>query len=270
MTNRPDYFDKYPTVAFDRDDDGIVVMRLHSDNGPVQYAPQHHTDWAGAFYDVGSDPDNRVVILTGTGDEFMAQMPMEAWLGEANPEPIRGAHDWEKVHREGKRILRNLIDIEVPVIGAVNGPATIHPELAVLSDITLAATTATFQDFPHFPSHTVPGDGTHIVWTELLGSNRGRYFLLTGQILSATEAKDLGVVNEVLEPDELMPRAFELAREFVSRAPLVSRYARTVGTIKWKRVLDEALGYGLALEGLGTLNMIDEARAASGGDASNR
>lgn len=263
MATTPDYFHKYPTVAFERDDNGIVVMRLHSDGGPVQYSPQHHTDWVGAFYDVGSDPDNRVVILTGTGDEFMAQMPMDAWLGEANPEPITGARSWEKVHREGKRILRNLIDIEVPVIGVVNGPATVHPELVVLSDITLAATTATFQDSPHFPAFTVPGDGTQIVWTELLGSNRGRYFLITGQKLSATEALELGVVNEVLAPDELLPRAYELAREIVTRAPLVSRYVRTVSTIKWKRLFDESLGYGLALEGLGTLDLIDSSKESN-------
>lgn len=257
MKSRPEYFDKYPTVAFERDDEGIVIMRLHSDGGPVRYSPQHHTDWVGAFYDVGSDPDNRVVILTGTGDEFMAQMPLEEWLTDRNPDPITGAAAWEKVHREGKRILRNLIDIEVPVIGAVNGPATIHPELPVLSDIVLASTTATFQDFPHFPSYTVPGDGTAIVWPELLGSNRGRYFLITGQVITAQEALELGVVNEVLAPEDLLPRALEHAREICKRAPLVSRYMRTAGTIRWKRLLDESLGYTLALEGLGTLNMID-------------
>src|ERR1700729_1709504 len=104
----------------------------------------------------------------------------------------------EKIYLEGKRLLDNLLNIDVPVIGAVNGPARIHAELAVLSDIVLAAETAVFQDAAHMPNGVVPGDGVHVVWPLLLGPNRGRYFLLTGQRLSADEAQAAGVVSEVL------------------------------------------------------------------------
>lgn len=253
MTAVPDYFDRYPTIDFERDDAGVLVLRLHSEGGPVRYSPQHHSDWVGAFADVGNDPDNRVVIITGTGDEFIAQMPLEAWTAE----PMKRPSDYERIHREGKRMLRNLIDIEVPVIAAINGPATVHAELAVLSDITIASSTATFQDAPHFLSHSVPGDGVHVVWTELLGSNRGRYFLITGQTLSAEEARDLGVINEVVAPEDVLPRVREIAQMIVARPPLVSRYTRTVTTVKWKRLLDESLGYGLALEGLAILDSGD-------------
>lgn len=84
------------------------------------------------------------------------------------------------------------------MIAAVNGPCTVHSELAVLSDITLASETAVFADEAHVRSGMVCGDGVHVVWQEVLGSNRGRYFLLTGQEVLAAEAKDLGVVNEIL------------------------------------------------------------------------
>ena len=244
------YFDRYPTIHFERDEQGILLMRLHSDGGPVAYAAQHHRDWVRAFYDVGFDRDNRVVIITGTGDSFITQFAWDVQLTTPS--------DFEEVHAEGKRLLRNLLDIEVPVIGAVNGPATIHAELAVLSDITLAASTATFQDAPHMNFHTVPGDGVHIVWPELLGSNRGRYFLMTGQVLSALEAKDLGVVNEVLAPEALLPRAYELARQLVQLPPLTLRYARTVVTQRWKHLIEESLGYGLALEGLAAVDLIQK------------
>jgi len=244
---RPAYFDEYPTIAFQRDEPGILVMRLHSNDGPVVYTPQHHADWTGAFYDVGSDRDNAVVILTGTGDAFIDEM---AWDQDAS-RPIQ----WEAIHAEGKRLLRNLLDIEVPVIGAVNGPATIHAELACLSDITLAAETASFQDKAHTPLHTVPGDGVHIVWQELLGANRGRYFLLTGQVLSARQALDWGVVNEVLPKERLMPRALELARQLAALPPLTRRYARTALIQRLRRLMDENLGYGLALEGLAAVEM---------------
>lgn len=253
----PSYFDRYPTIAFDRDDQGVVTMRLHSNGGPVIYASQHHSDWCGAFYDVGRDRDNRVVILTGTGDAFIDKINWDKSMATAN--------DFEAVHAEGKRLLRNLLDIEMPVIGAVNGPATIHAELAVLSDITLASTTATFQDYPHLSLRTVPGDGVHIVWPELLGSNRGRYFLLTGQILTAFEAKALGVVNEVIPPEKLMPRARELASQLAQLPTLTLRYTRVAITQRWKRLLDEGLGYGLALEGLAVLDVMSKMH--KGGDS---
>jgi enoyl-CoA hydratase/carnithine racemase len=250
---QPAYFDRYPTIAFARDERGILMMRLHSNGGPVVYAPQHHHDWCDAFYDVGRDRQNAIVILTGTGDAFINQMAWDKAMN--NPD------DWEDIHSEGKRMLRNLLDIEVPIIGAVNGPATIHAELAALSDITLAASTATFQDSPHMNYHMVPGDGVHVVWPELLGSNRGRYFLMTGQLLSAQEALDLGFVNEVLAPEGLLPRARELAEQLVKHPPLTLRYTRAAVTQRWKRLLDEGLGYGLALEGLAGLDLMRRMKA---------
>ena len=137
------------------------------------------------------------------------------------------------------------------MIGAINGPALRHSELPLLSDIVLAAEEATFQDSAHFVNGLVPGDGMHIVYPLLLGLNRARYFLLTGQTISAAEAQQMGLVNEVLPREELLPRAWALAEQLAQQPPLVLRYSRVLLTQQLKRQMQDILGYGLALEGLG-------------------
>lgn len=131
---------------------------------------------------------------------------------------------WDVIYREGRSLLNNLLAIEVPVIAAVNGPAFIHAELAVLADIVLASDTAIFADKAHGIAGVVPGDGVHTIWPMLLGPNRGRYFLLTGQEIGAQEALTLGIVGDVLAPERLLNRAWEHARSIAARPALAMRY----------------------------------------------
>ena len=148
----------------------------------------------------------------------------------------------------------NLLEVEVPMIAAVNGPAKVHAELALLCDIVLASERAVFKDAPHFRYGTVPGDGVHLIWPLLLGMNRGRHFLLTGKQFDAREALDLGLVAEVLPHDELNARAWEVARDLAKRPTITLRYTRLAITQLLKQVLQGNLSHGLALEGLGAWN----------------
>ena len=259
MTQRPAYFDRYSTIAFERTDSGILTIRLHSNGGPVVYASSHHNDWVHAFFDISADRDNKVLIITGTGDEFIAT---EQW-----DLPYDKVEHWDKIYWEGKRVLQHLLDIDIPVIAAINGAAHVHAEIGVLSDITLCSENATFRDAPHVPGGVVPGDGVHVVWLELLGLNRGRYFLLTGQTLSAQEALQLGVVNEVLPRDRLLARAREHAECLLRMPEIARRYTRVVLTNRLKRLIQEGTGYGLILEGAGiqdALQNMTETRGQGG------
>ena len=96
----------------------------------------------------------------------------------------------------------------------------------------------------------------HIIYPRLLGLNRGRYFLLTGQTIGSQEALQLGLVSEVLPRGDLLPRARTLAHELARQSDLVLRYTRVSMTQYIKRQLHDILGYGLALEGLGSADSL--------------
>jgi len=172
---------------------------------------------------------------------------------EGEQPPAMGPATWDVIFREGRALLRNLMAIEVPVIAAVNGPAFIHAELAVMADIVLASQAAVFADKAHGIAGVVPGDGVQTIWPLLLGPNRGRYFLLTGQEIGAEEALRLGIVGEVLPPDRLLERAWEHGRTIAARPAQANRYTRMVLTERLREQLDRELGHGLIIEGMGIL-----------------
>ena len=244
MGRLEDYATKYQTVRMERRH-GILQMTLHTEGGPLRWGFLPHRELPEAFYDVGADRDNRVVIITGTGDEFSGPRATPGTSSFPSRPPIERI---DRIHWEGRHLLMKLLEIEVPVISAINGPAWRHSEIPLLCDIVLAADTAQFQDSAHFTSDVVPGDGMHIVYPLLLGMNRGRYFLLTGQTLDARKALELGLVAEVLPPDRLLARAWELAEGLARRPTLLLRYTRLLLTEALRRQMHDLLGYGLGME----------------------
>jgi len=236
------YREKYENLRMRRED-GILEVALHTRGGPLVFNGHVHQALVRAFRDIGDDPENHVVILTGTGNEFCARISPEGF-------DFFTPTGYDKILREGTKVLENLLDIEVPMIAAINGPLTVHSEYALLCDIVLAAEGAYFEDAPHPAFGIVPGDGLHIVWPEVIGEIRGRYFLLSGQKLSAQQAQEYGAVNEVVAREALLPRAWELARHLKKQNPLTLRYTRMALSNRFRRRLQEGLSYGLALEGI--------------------
>ena len=245
-TKFDDYAQKYKTIRMRRED-GILELTLHTEGGPLRWGRLPHAELEEAFHNIARDRENQIVIMTGTGDEFSGPVP----------EPVANkayhkmdAAGWGELGWEAKGLLTNLLSIDAPMIGAVNGPAARHAELPLMCDMVLAADTASFQDSAHFVGGLVPGDGMHVVMPMLMGLNRGRYFLFTGQVIGAAEAKAMGLVSEVMPASQLLPRAWELARIVLRQPELNRRYTRTLLTEQLRRQINELLPFGLALEGL--------------------
>ena len=232
---------------------GILQMSLHTDGGPLQWNLDAQVEFVRAFTDVGADRENRIVILTGTGNEFSGPRldPNAPFFHGAKLSPA-GVHE---VFGNARRMVNAVLGIEVPMIAAVNGPAKRHADLALMCDIVIAADDVTFEDTAHFHNGgIVPGDGINVVYTMLMGLNRARYLMLTGQVLMAQEAKDIGLVAELMPREKLLPRAWQLAEQLAKKNDMLLRYTRMVLTHPLRKQLDEGLQYFLAMEALSTLD----------------
>ncbi len=221
MAKFEQYRNKYEHFHMERTEDGILTWRFHTKGGPLTWCVRSIHDVGPALQDIAHDRENNVLILTGTGDQFIGSIDFRP-----SPPPKRTFPLEYTASSGGHSNLDSLFALHIPVIAAVNGPARVHSELAVLSDIVLASPNALFQDLPHFMSGLVPGDGMNMTWQMLLGPNRARYFLWTGQEIGAEEAHRLGVVNEILPREKLLDRAHELARLLMKQPKLVRKHTR--------------------------------------------
>ncbi|MGW4241203.1 enoyl-CoA hydratase/isomerase family protein [Nocardia sp. NPDC004722] len=247
---------KYADYARFERRDGILEIALHTRGGPVT-ADEHwfatHNAWGQLWQEVGNDPDNEVLILTGTGEAWY--QTAEATAQEQSDGLLQGQlpddHSYEHLYYDGTKLLENLVfAVDIPTIAAINGPSIAHTEVALLCDITLAAETATIVD-PHFLVGVVPGDGQQLTLQELLGAKRAAYHLYTGQPIDAPTALQLGLVNEVLPPEQLLKRAWELAELIASKPRTTRRLTHAVAQRPWKRRLVDDLGFGFAHEMFG-------------------
>ena len=257
MITFDDYANKYESIHLERQN-GILEMRLHTNGGSLVFNKTIHDELGFAFADISADRDNKVVILTGTGENFCADFDPESFASFDGLGKNMTASGWDQTYWRGRHNVNAQLDIPVPMIGVVNGPAIAHSELALLCDVVLASEKALFQDFPHFGNGVAPGDGVQVLWMLLLGVNRGRYFLLTQQKLSAQEALELGAVSEILSPEKLLPRAHELAAQMAAKPTLALRYARLLLTQQLKRSMEDGVSIGLALEGLSAIDVMQQ------------
>jgi enoyl-CoA hydratase/carnithine racemase len=243
-----DYREKYaPYFKLERRN-GILQAQMHTKGGPVIYGLPIHNAWSQLWLDIGNDPDNEVLIFSGTGDQ---------WIGGFDP--VFAAHSlhempadafYDQIYTDATKLLEAFIfNIDIPTIACINGPG-LHTEFALLCDITLCAEHAELFD-PHFRFNLVPGDGQGLTFQELMGLKRAAYYLYTSEKITAQLAKEMGLVNEVLPLDRLLPRAWEIAEKIMQKPRAIRRLTSAVVRRRWKQRLVQDLGFHIAHELLG-------------------
>jgi len=249
FTSLPEYRDKYRNLTFERTD-GVLLVRFTTNGGPLLWSampdgPQH--ELGAAFHDIGHDPENRIVIMAGTGDRWCTDYDLDHFPDPENVTPLW----WDYLYRAERDLLANLLDIPVPVISVVPGPATYHAEVPLLADVVLASDDALFRDDSHVTVGVVPGDGIQVVWRMLVGPNRARAMQYLQQSIEVDEAIRLGFVAEKHPRERLLDRAFEIARDLIARcSPVTLRNSRHAMTEYLRRSIFSEHAGSYAWEGL--------------------
>jgi enoyl-CoA hydratase len=216
-------------VAFNRPD------HLNTFNGSM------HTELARILPEIARDRDTYAVVLTGKGKAFSAGGDLE-WFQHLTKEEL------DILFVEARSIVIDLLEVEQPLIAAVNGAAAgLGATVALFSDVIIAAEDARIGD-PHVRIGVVAGDGGAIIWPWLVGAARAKEFLMTGDMVPAAEAERMGLVNRVVSNEALLPTALELAERLAHGPPQAIRGTKAAVNKILRDTVNLVLDTGLALE----------------------
>lgn len=221
----------------------VRVVTLNAPERLNSVDTQLHEDLALVWDLLFEDHDAGAVVLTGAGRAFCS--------GGHVPEFIRYHEEPAFIHdacRVAERIARGMINCELPVVAAVNGPAVgLGASLVTGCDIVLMAEDAFIAD-PHVTVGVVAGDGGPVAWPLLMSLARAKEHLFLGDRISAVEAERLGLANRVLPKDELMPYAMDLAGRLAAQPRQALRQTKRVINQHLQQAANLVLNLGLAAE----------------------
>lgn len=218
----------------------VVVDRPGSALNAVD-ATLHH-EFGELFRLLKREDEARAVLLTGSGDAFSAGGDM-AWFPT-----LREPATMHRLRREAKQIVWDQLDVELPIVCALNGPAVgLGASIALLCDVIVMADRATIVD-PHVQVGLVAGDGGAAIWPLLLGPLAAKRHLLLGEPLTAAEALRLGVASEVCPTDEVLAAGGRWAERLAAQAPLAVQGTKIAVNAQVKQALLTSFDLSTSLE----------------------
>jgi enoyl-CoA hydratase len=217
-------------VTYDDDVLRVTINHPRSELNAVDEALHH--DLARLFRELKREDRANAVLLTGRGRAFSAGGDYE-WF-----KTLRSSRRLFDLNRDAKQLIWDLLDVEVPIVAAVNGHAMgLGASIALFCDVIFMAESAKIAD-PHVRAGIVAGDGGVVAWPMAVGPARAKEYLLTGDALTAIEAERIGLVNHVVADAELDAAALAFARRLAAGAPMAVRYTK----LAVNKLVKDALG----------------------------
>jgi len=236
-------FDDYSTLLFERDG-GVLNVTLNNPDKLNSLSGPGERDISRFFYEVATDEETRVIVLTGAGRAFSAggdvgfvqhviDHPEEFYFGIGN----------------AKRTVFNILDCPKPVIAKVNGAAAgLGATIALLCDVVFASSEAKFSD-PHVKIGFTAGDGGAVIWPYLLGG-LAKHYLMTGDPISAPDAERLGMILRSVPPAELDETVQAYAQRLANGPRRAIETSKMTANIALKQLATSLMDAGMAYEAL--------------------
>jgi enoyl-CoA hydratase len=236
--------EQFETIRHELVDGDVLVVTIDHPNSAINAVDgQLHADVGALFATLKRERLARAIVLTGGAKRAFSAGGDFDWFPTLRP-----IETLDRLRQEAKQIVWDLLDIETPIIAALNGSAAgLGASIALLCDMIVMAERAVIID-PHVNVGLVAGDGGTAIWPLLVGPLAAKRYLLLGEALTASEALRLGIATEVCPTDEVAGRALALARRVAAQAPLAVRGTKLAVNASLKRALLDSFDLSTALE----------------------
>ena len=233
----------YRTIRFERLEGHVLKVLIDLPESAVNAVDDElHGDLTRLFADLKREQEARAILLTGTGRAFSAGGNFDWFPSLDNLAAL------QCLRRDAKQMIWDLLEVEVPIIAALNGSAAgLGASLALLCDIIFMSEKASILD-PHVKVGIVAGDGGTAIWPLVVGPALAKQYLLTGDPVPAADALRMGLINFVSTPDNLLQDALDFARRIASGAPLAVQYTKAAVNKLIKDALNTSFDFATASE----------------------
>jgi enoyl-CoA hydratase len=237
-------YQSYNAITAERRD-RVLTLTMNRPEQLNAIDEELHEELSRIFYDVAADRETDVVVFTGAGSAFCAGGDLD-WIDAMHGDPKAFARTvWE-----GKRLLHSLLDIEQPVIARLPGHAIgLGCTLALFCDIIYAADTAKIGD-PHVSVGLVAGDGGAVIWPQLIGYPRAKEYLMTGDLLPAVRAAEIGLINYALPAGQLDAAVYGMADRLAGGAINAIKWTKASVNLGLKQVANAVLDTAFNFEAM--------------------
>ena len=251
-------YSRYEFITVDKADK-LATVTLNRPDSLNAVNPQLHHELERIWVDLAEDADVNAILLTGAGKAFCAGGNVKGMAARAGKEEGRSRAMVSPAG--GRRLVQNMLDVEQPIIGAINGDAVgLGATIALLCDVIVASEKARFAD-THVRVGIVAGDGGAVIWPLLIGPARAKEFLMRGHFVNGADAAKMGLVNYAVPPEAVLPKAREIAQELAEGPTWAIRWSK-LSVNKWLKdqvnlIMDASLAYEML-----TFNTEDHKEAA--------
>jgi enoyl-CoA hydratase len=245
MDSSLDRYQRFPGLRIDRPEPGILRLVLDTPGRLNSVDAVKHANLADVWPVIDRDPDTKVVVVHGEGGAFSAGGDLDLIRDIVASEATRS-----ETFREARDLVYNIINCSKPIVSAIERVAVgAGLATALLADVSICGRSARIID-GHTKLGVAAGDHAVIIWPLLCGMAKAKYYLMTCEPLSGAEAERIGLVSMAVDDDQVIDRAFEVARTLAAGSQQAIRWTK-LALNNWLRLAGPSFDASVALEMLG-------------------